>query len=82
VVVYFIHDERGVLQSEEIVLHCSSLIDNPDPKFHLNGFPEMDGFMWVNRADAQQMVFQTQRFLFSEDFFTNKIIPRLKRETK
>jgi 8-oxo-dGTP pyrophosphatase MutT (NUDIX family) len=41
-------------------LFCRSNIDEGD----LKGLPEMDGYMWVKRETARQLVFKSQKCLF------------------
>jgi 8-oxo-dGTP pyrophosphatase MutT (NUDIX family) len=42
--------------------YCESLINNKE--HHLHGYPEMDGFMWVNKELARKLVFKSQKCLF------------------
>jgi putative (di)nucleoside polyphosphate hydrolase len=77
VLVWLIDDKEGLIESSNIKFACTSLIDNPNPKVkHLNGLPEMDGFMWATREEATRMVMKSQKFLFqdSKDDFTARHI--------
>eukprot|EP01117_Protostelium_nocturnum_P008873 TRINITY_DN3182_c0_g1_i2.p1 TRINITY_DN3182_c0_g1~~TRINITY_DN3182_c0_g1_i2.p1 ORF type:complete len:194 (-),score=38.11 TRINITY_DN3182_c0_g1_i2:38-619(-) len=63
--VFLLDDPEGLLGEEK--LECTSMIENPDMP-HLNGAPEMDAFMFVERHDAYKMVFKNQKFIFGENY--------------
>lgn len=39
----------------------------------VSGLPEMDGFMWVTREEAEKMVFKSQKFLFGANYLQKKM---------
>eukprot|EP01117_Protostelium_nocturnum_P015923 TRINITY_DN6206_c0_g1_i1.p1 TRINITY_DN6206_c0_g1~~TRINITY_DN6206_c0_g1_i1.p1 ORF type:complete len:183 (-),score=61.42 TRINITY_DN6206_c0_g1_i1:134-682(-) len=61
--VFLLDDPKGLL--EEVKLECTSLIGS---SHHLEGEPEMDSYMYVDRYYAKRMVFKNQRHLFVKGF--------------
>lgn len=61
--IFHLVDESGKLPLREF--YCDSIIYNK--RFPvMNGKPEMDMFIWVNRQHAERIVFNSLKLLFSE----------------
>mmetsp|Transcript_29802 Transcript_29802/g.41922 ORF Transcript_29802/g.41922 Transcript_29802/m.41922 type:complete len:228 (+) Transcript_29802:78-761(+) len=72
--LFLLEDEQGRLQDPSIELKCSTKIENMHPSLsYLIGLPEVDGYMWVEREDAEKMVYKSQQKLFAEGFIEKKL---------
>lgn len=63
IIVYLLDDPSGKIMQYDF--KCNSLIENK--RFpHMNGKPELDMFMWTNRKQAESLVFNSLKILFSK----------------
>lgn len=63
IVVFLIDDPTGKVM--QLDFECKSIIVNKKLP-HMNGKPEIDMFMWANRKQAESLVFNSLKILFSE----------------
>jgi len=60
--------------NSKLDLKCSSLIEGAQGAMApLNGKPEMDAYMWVERGEAKKMVYKSQKFMFEENFVEQQV---------
>jgi hypothetical protein len=65
VLVYEMDDKEGLLRLHRTKeLKCTSIIEGDYSPVHVRGLPELDAFSWVTQAEAQAMVFHSQKHLF------------------
>jgi 8-oxo-dGTP pyrophosphatase MutT (NUDIX family) len=61
--IFHLVDHTGTLPLRDF--YCDSLIYNERVP-HMNGKPEIDMFIWVNKKQAERLVFNTLKILFTE----------------
>ncbi|EFC40309.1 predicted protein [Naegleria gruberi] len=61
--IYLLKDSKGLIKSQydTSAMKCTSLIDIDHP---LKGFPEVDAFLWVTKAQASRIALKSQKVLF------------------
>lgn len=61
--IFKLKDASGKLPLRDFF--CDSIIEN-ERLPHMNGKPEIDMFIWVNRTQAEKLVFNSLKILFSK----------------